>query len=494
MSVVTPLISTGVPGLDNVLGGGLSRGSLVFLTGISGAGKTVLSSQILCNAAQQDVPVLILTAFSESHVKLLDHLSPFSFFDPDRVGTSVTLLSMQSLLNSDLESAATGIIRAIRESGARLVLIDGFQGVASLLRDREAVRLMVASLAGQLPYLDVTLLITLEGSARDQAQIIELAAADVVIALEYGVENWRHVRRLEIVKQRGRGPLPGLHSYSITTDGVKVYPRLETIHMHHTPTTVERGRTTPAAFELPELDLLLNGGLSPRTCTLLAASPGVGKTLLALYWALAPVRTDQTAKGKAIYLTFHEHIEQLQQKASTFNLPLDRALEQNAIQLIRLLPFEMTPDFVAAQIIEATRDHAVDRLVIDDLRPLHAELGPRARDFMAALKEQLYHAKITSLLLYELPPLQGLRLELDAVPISTIADNVIMVQQMPAAGVLHRILAVLKMRFSSYDRTLREFIVEDNSIRVLTPPETAPGVLTEIASSFGGAAPEQQGD
>lgn len=486
---VAALFSSGVPGLDDVLGGGLSRGSLVFVTGISGAGKTVLSSQILCNAARQRVPVLILTAFSESHVKLLDHLSPFSFFDPDTVGSSVTLLSIQSLLNNDVESPATGIIRAIRVSGARLVLIDGFQGVASLLQDREAVRQMVASLAGQLPYLDVTLLITIEGSARDQTQIIELAAADVVIGLEYRVESWRHLRRLEIVKQRGRGPLAGLHSYTITNMGVSVYPRLETVPMsYQTPEKCGTHPSRVAAFGLPELDLLLNGGLSPRTSTLLAAAPGVGKTLLALHWALAPLRAGTPGDGKTVYMTFHEHIDQLRQKASTFGLPLDQALEQDAVQLIRLQPFEMTPDYVAAQIVAATRDTSVTRLVIDDLGPLLAELGPRGRDFLEALKELLYQAKITSLLLFELPPLQGLRLDLDAVPISMIADNVIMVQQVPAIGTLHRILAVLKMRFSSYDRTLREFIVEDNIIRVLTPAESAPGVLTEIATSFGSAA------
>lgn len=398
---------------------------------------------------------------------------------------------MQSLLNNDEESAATEIIRAIRESGARLVLIDGFQGVASLLKDREAVRQMVASLAGQLPYLDVTLLVTLEGSAREQATVIELAAADVIIGLDYRVQDWRHVRSLEIVKQRGRGPLAGMHSYSITTEGINVYPRLETLlHMpvQRLPGNAERP-SAPAAFGLPELDLMLNGGLSPRTSTLLAAAPGVGKTLLGLHWSLAPLRAGADTDSKTAFLTFHEHIDQLRHKASTFGLPLDQAVKQDAIRLIRLLPFEITPDYVAAQILEATRDSSVERLVLDDLGPLLAELGQRAHNFLAALKELLYQMKITSLLLYELPPLQGLRLELDAVPISMIADNVLLVQQMPAAGVLHRIMAVLKMRFSPYDRTLREFIVEDNVIRVLTPAETTPGLLAEIASSFGGAAP-----
>lgn len=489
MSNVAPLFSTGVPGLDTVLGGGLSSGSMVFLTGISGAGKTILSSQILYNTARSGVPVLILTAFSESHVKLIEHLSPFSFFDPELVGSSVILLSMQSLVGDSREPATTGIIRAIRESGARLVLIDGFQGLASLLPGREAIRQMVASLAGQLPYLNVTLLFTLEGSARDPAQLIELATADIVIGLEYRVEGWRHVRRLEIVKQRGRGPLAGLHSYSITSEGIGVFPRLETALMIHKDAPVaSTNPRAPATFGLPELDRLLHGGLTHRTSTLLAASPGVGKTLLGLHWALAAFASG-AACGKSIYLTFHEYTDQLRQKASAFGLPLDQALEQDAIRLIRLLPIELSPDYVAAQLIEAMSVGGVDRLVIDDLAPLLAELGPRARDFLAALKEILYRSEVTNLLLFELPPFQGLRLNLDSVPISLIADNVIMVQHLHAAGALHRILAVLKMRYSFFDHTVREIVLEQHGIRVLTPAESAPGILTEIASTFGGAAP-----
>ncbi len=176
------LLSTEVPGLDTVLGGGLSRGALIFLVGTSGAGKTVLGSQILFNAAQRGVSTLILTAFSESHVKLLEHLEPFAFFDRELVGSSVTLLSMQTLVGEEADPVAM-IIRTIRETGARLVMLDGFQGLDALLRDRNAVHRLVASLASQLPYLDVTLVVTLEGAAHDPAVALELTAADFVIEM-----------------------------------------------------------------------------------------------------------------------------------------------------------------------------------------------------------------------------------------------------------------------------------------------------------------------
>jgi circadian clock protein KaiC len=340
-----------------------------------------------------------------------------------------------------------------------------------------------------LPYLDVTLLVTLEGSARDTGVALELATADVVIGLEYRTDGWRHLRRLEIVKQRGRAPLPGLHAYAITSAGIALSPRLEALLLNSEPGhgTI-REHTTRASFGLPELDSLLDGGLGARTITLLAAAPGVGKTLLALHWALAPVSCDVAQPGKTLYLTFHEHIGELRQKASAFGLPLERALEEDAMQIIRLLPIELNPDYAVTKIIEAATSGSAHRLVIDDLGSLLAELGPRARDFLSALKELLYRSGMTSLLLLEIPPLQGLRLDLESVPLSLMADNVIIVQQYHAAGTLHRILTVLKMRFSSHDRTFRELVVANNRIRVLSPAETAPGVLDQIEASLDAGA------
>jgi circadian clock protein KaiC len=168
--MITPIEprTTGVADLDLLLGGGLSPNALVVVVGPTGAGKTVLASQILFHSVHQGIRGLILTAYSENHTKLLEHLRPLRFFDEEAIGTSLTLLSLPSIVDMDIQTATSTIIRMIRESGARIVLLDGFQGITDQVNNATGLRQLLATIAAQLTYLQVTLLVTLTGTARDE--------------------------------------------------------------------------------------------------------------------------------------------------------------------------------------------------------------------------------------------------------------------------------------------------------------------------------------
>src|SRR3954453_3375835 len=202
MMPAVPILPTDIPGLDSVLGGGLSAGALVMLVGAPGAGKTVLASQLLFAAAEQGVASLILTVYSEGTTKLVEHLRPFAFFDERLLGAQVSVLSVHALLEQDPHLSAAAIGRAARERGARLVLVDGFQGLESSLADRASARTLLADLSTQIAYFGVTLLITMEGAVGDRDLARMLTTADVVLALEFTFEGWSERRRLGVIKQR----------------------------------------------------------------------------------------------------------------------------------------------------------------------------------------------------------------------------------------------------------------------------------------------------
>lgn len=462
------LPTTGVPGLDAVLGGTIEPGSLAGIVGPPGAGKTVLASQLIFAAARQGVQTLVVTSFAETQAKLLRHLRGFAFFAPDLVGGLVTLLTLPDLTTTDAPSSSVALGRMIRERGATLVLLDGFQSVEPMLGDPLELRRFLAGVSNQLSYIGATLLVTLTGDAREPTAGGFLTTPDTLIGLTYRLVGTRHLRTLEVVKQRGRAQLPGRHTYRLDAEGVTVFPRLEV----YPPPQPAALSTERAPFGLPELDTLLHGGPHRGTTTVLAGAPGTAKTTLALHWALHEARPE----APTLFLTFREHAPQLVAKGAAFRLDVGGGVASGALQLLRVAPVELDADQLGAQLVAALERRPA-RLVIDDLAPLLRELGPRAHDYLAALGALLHGAGVTALVLLEIPPFAGFSLNLVDTPLGAIGENVLLLQHQSVSGALHRVLAVLRMRLSAHDTKLREIVIGEQGVRVLSLEATQPRVL-----------------
>lgn len=478
MPAAESALPTGIAGLDAILNGGLVRPALVVVIGPPGAGKTILASKVIFHAASQGLQSLIFTSFSEGVTQYIQHLRTLDFFDYSQIGTTIQLFTLASQLKDEDTSPAAAIARTIRASAAKVVLLDGFQNIESPSMQTQE---LLAALATQIRFLDTTIIITLAGNARDRQFYSVMTAADIVLSLNYGVVGRRHERLLEVVKIRGRRQRPGLHSYRIDVDGVMVFPRIEGYEVPSAPAR----STERAPFRLPELDQLLSGGLNVGTTTVLAGAPGVGKTTLGLYWALADARPDAVT----LFLTFAEHLDQLQLKAAAFGLDLSAAVANESVRVVRLSAVDLNPDEVAAVLLAELAARPVQRLIIDDLAVLLHELGERTRDYLGALNDIVYGANITSLFLLEISPFEGLRLNITNTPLALLGDNVIVVQQYEIGGQLRRLLAVLRMRLSFFDRTLRELVLDARGVRIMPAAESDTGVLASGAELGGGVAP-----
>jgi circadian clock protein KaiC len=266
--------------------------------------------------------------------------------------------------------------------------------------------------------------------------------ADVVIDLNYQVAGWRHTRRLDVVKQRGRPALPGLHSYTINGDGIVAYPRLES-RLPELPPPPAEGL---AAFGIPELDALLAGGIPTGTTAVLLAAPGAGKTTLALRWALAEARTDQAT----LFLSFHASPRQLEVKAAALGLDLAAAIASGACALLHLAPVAIDPDATAALLMASLRP-STRRVIIDDLSGLLWELGPRARDYLAALALHLAHAGVTTLLLLDAGENPPFHLDAAYPLIAPVAETVIALEEQVVEGQVRHMARLVTSRYGAYE-------------------------------------------
>jgi circadian clock protein KaiC len=296
-----------------------------------------------------------------------------------------------------------------------------------------------------------------------------------------------------------------LHSVTLGANGLVVYPRLEARinAVHETgdsewkapgtendlsigPGASGSETTGRAAFQLPELDGLLGGGLTRATSTLVLGSLGTGKTLLGLHFSLAGVRAGEPV----LYLGFRENYRQLLLKAEAFDLgeQLRAALAPGGgLTLVRRPPIELNPDILADRLLGLLDRTGAQRLVLDSVAEVESAVrqngdAQRPANYMSALVEALEARRVTTLFIKETANVVTAELALSADLLAVVAENVVWMQQVTLRSQLHRVLSVPKMRYSAHDVTLREFVIAPPAgIRVLQPFESGNGVLAGFA-------------
>ena len=502
-------LPTGVPNLDSIMRGGIPKGMLTLIMGVPGSGKTTLASQIAFASAHEGRTVLILTALSESTNKLLEHLSSFTFFEQDYIGGRVQFLSLQSVLQNGLRATRDAVLQMMRQIKADVLVLDGFRGMRDVDSEPAAAREFLYDIGTALGALGCTTIVTSETDPRDPAFYPETTTSDIIIGLHYGLTGGRQQRFIEIVKARGSAPLPGLHALTLSDTGASTYPQFEervaaailggdaqaqgAAHLDEARVlsdalaSVSSREDVPVAFDLPELDTLLDGGFARGTCTMVSGSLGTGKTLLALHFALAGVRAGE----RVVYLSFRESPSQLVRAAAPFAIgrELVNSLQPGSnLSMIWVPPIKVQADVIADRLLSALDQTGASRLVIDSVAEIERAIlrGPdphRLEDYLAALLQALVARNVTSFIAKETRRIGAATLDFSVDPLSILAENVLLMQQVAYRGALHRVLSMLKVRYTAHDMALREFdIVVPDGIRVLAPFESETGVLQGIAS------------
>ncbi len=312
-------LTTGVPGLDVVLGGGLEPGAVMVLAGAPGTGKTILAQQICFANADETHRAVYYTTLSEPHSKLVRHLESFDFFVPKALGPKVEYIHLGDLIREDqsggLELLVAEVVRKTMEDGPVLVVIDSAKALRDFIGERE-LRIAFYDLTSRLAHTDAALILLGEYTGAEMEGGVEFSLADGIVQLAYEPREPIDRRWLRVVKMRGRRHLEGKHTFRIGPSGFEIFPRIETLDVP--AAAAVRGRISSG---IPGLDELMGGGIGSGEATVVLGPSGVGKTIFGLRFV-----AEGLAKGqRCLYVTFQDSSDQLINMAAAFGWDLGQA-------------------------------------------------------------------------------------------------------------------------------------------------------------------------
>ena len=484
-----PMASSGIEGLDDILGGGFQRNRLFLLEGRPGSGKTTLALQFLMAGAARGERVLYITlseteeelrAVARSHDWQLDGIdikemsATESDLDPDEQNTMFH--------PSELELAST--TRRILDDVTKLkpvsVVFDSLSELRLLAGNALRYRRQILALKRFLSSRDCTVLLLDDMTATDRDLQMQSIAHGVVLLDQLSPEYGSERRRLRIMKYRGMKFRGGYHDYVIRTGGIVVYPRLVAAE-HRTFTS-----RTKLASGLAELDALLGGGIEEGTSTLIVGAAGTGKSTLACQFAASVAARGDSA---SMFL-FDESPQTLLSRCDQLSIPLSGALAEGRVSLQQVDPAELTPGELSHSIRRAVEDRGVKVVVIDSLNGFLNAM-PEERFLTIQLHELLMYLGQRGVATILIGAHQGLIGAAMNTPVdaSYLADAVVLLRYFESRGEVRQAISVVKKRGGEHERSIREFWFSSGGIRVGRALTEFRGILTGVPVFEGQSAP-----
>lgn len=451
---------TEVPGLDEILFGGLLKGGVYIIKGVPGAGKTILANQICFNHVAKSGCALFITLLAESHSRMLQHLNPMQFFDERAVPDRLYYVSGFSILESDgLKGIIDLLRREIKGHGASLVVLDGFATTEESASSEREFKKFVHEIQSHAAAADCTVLLLTNGSNR--AISPEYTMVDGVIDLEDTLFEQRTERTLQVKKFRGSDFLAGRHPFRITSRGFVIYPRIEAAFS--TPTPKDSFELRRVSSGVAGLDSMLKGGLLAETTNALYGPTGSGKTTLGLQFLSL-----STAQEPGLLVGFFETPARLRVRAQALGIDMEGMEARGEVELMWRPQGEHILDELGHQVIEAVRRRGVKRLFIDGFGGLieSAVFPGRITRYISALANELRALNVTVIISIESQEILGSTMELPSQGMSSLLEGLIILRYAELNGQIRRILSITKIRDSDFDPFLHEFEITPNGIEV----------------------------
>jgi circadian clock protein KaiC len=471
------IVATGVPGLDDVLAGGLTRSRVYLVQGDPGVGKTTLGLRFLLEGAKEGESGLYLTlsetkeeleAVARSHGWDLSpiHISEYVAAEGLDGNDESTLFHPSEV---ELGQATKALLARVEETEARRIVIDSLSEIRLLAQNPLRYRRQVLGLKHFFAGRDCTVLL-LDDKHADSADMQLMTLAHGVLLLEqlsplYGAER----RRIRVSKFRGVKYRGGYHDFTIRTGGIIVYPRLVASE-HRSPFMPKQ-----IASGIAAVDALLGGGIDRGTSTLIMGPAGAGKSALSVQYAIAAADRGENAE----LFIFDESLGTLYARTVAMGMNLVDHVQSGRVRIHQVDPAEIPPGEFVYRIRDAVEQRRVSVVVIDSLNG-YLNAMPEERFLTIQMHELLTYLGqqgVATILVVAQHGLVGSNM-LSPIDVSYLADSVVLLRYYELAGQIRKAISVVKKRSGPHERTIRPFALGADGISVGAPLTEFRGVLS----------------
>jgi len=474
--------ATGIPGLDDVLHGGLLSGRFYLLDGNPGAGKTTLALQYLLEGVRQGERCLYVTlsesrdelvAGAKSHGWSLDGIEILELISDDRDLIGDQDVTMYHPSEVELTQTTRKVLDVVERFKPSRMVFDSLSELRLLAQTSLRYRRQILALKQFFIGRNCTVLLlddrTAEGPDRQLQSI-----AHGVISLDHKPPTYGSaLRQMQVIKFRGSDFRSGFHDISIRRGGLEVYPRLA---------ASEHGaqfKRDLVPSGVTELDALMGGGIDRGTATLIVGPPGTGKSTVALQYAAAAAKRGDHA---AIF-AFEETKAILLARAAGLGIQIEEGSEPGQVTVRQLDPAEITPGEFAQTVRRAVeRDHA--RIIVIDSLNGYLNAMPDDKSLMVQLRELLSYLNnrgVATFLVAAQSGLMGANMR-SPVDTSYLADAVVMLRMFEHAGRVKKAISTLKKRSGPHEESIRQIWFDADGIHLSEPLVALRGVLTGVPS------------
>jgi circadian clock protein KaiC len=479
----------GIPGLDEVLGGGLSTGHCFLLEGQPGTGKTTTALQFLLEGVRAGERGLYIT-LSETEKELREGaashgwtlgegLSVFELAPPESL---LDQRQQQSVLySSELELGETTklVFEAIDRVGPQRVVLDSLSEIRLLAQSSLRYRRQILALKHFFARRGMTVLLLDDLTAESRDKTVHSVVHGVInleeLAPSYGSER----RRLRVTKLRGQAFRGGFHDYRIVKGGVRVFPRLEALRQR-----TDFARDT-LATGIAELDVLLGGGVQRGSSTLLLGPPGAGKSVFAFQFVKQAIARGESAAA----FIFDEEIGIFRSRALSQGFDIDGATASGQLHVEQVDAAELSPGEFSQKVLDTAAGSRMRTIVIDSLNG-YALAMPNENDLLLHFHELLMFLNRQGANTIVTLSQQGLIGDMRSpIDLSYLTDTIILLRYFELLGRVRRAVSVIKKRTGPHETTIREFGINDQGLYLGEPLSALQGIMRGTPEYRGAESP-----